>query len=124
LKGLAPIDDQRPHLFHGSTVRTFLVEWNKKRKRPCPTGTIYCFRCREPRQPIATAVEYLQIAGRPGNLRAPCGICGTIMHRRVRQEAVHTVLPGVLVQITEAQPRLNGSSSSSLNCGFQRQTIA
>jgi hypothetical protein len=120
--GLAPIDNQRPYLFHGAAVRAFLAEWNKRRKRPCPPGMIYCFRCREPRRPIATSVQYVRSTAILGNLRAPCSTCRTIMHRRVRREAIHSVLPGLLVQITEAPSRLNGSSSPSLNCDFERQT--
>jgi hypothetical protein len=121
--GLAPIDDQRPTLFHGADVRNFLIERNQERKRPCPPGTIYCFRCREPRRPISTAVEYLQIGGRPGNLRAPCSACGTIMHRRVRQEAIQAVLPGVLVQIRQAPPRLNETTDPSSNCALRTEGL-
>jgi hypothetical protein len=97
-KGLAPIDDERPYLFHGAAVRMFLIDWNKKRKRPCPPGMFYCFRCREPRKPVATSVEYLPMRLGTGNLRGACSECGTIMHRRVRQEAFQAVLPGVPVQ--------------------------
>ena len=119
--GLTPIDDQRPQLFRGSTVRAFLIERNRLRKRPCDPGMIYCFGCREPRKPVSTAVEYVRTTELAGNLRAPCCDCGTIMHRRVRQEMIHSVLPGLLVQITEVPPRLNGSSSPSPNCDFERQ---
>lgn len=122
--GLDPIDKQRPFLFHGAAVRAFLISRNKSQKRPCPLGTLYCFRCREPRPPIPTSVEYLPMPSGPGNLRATCGECGTAMHRRVQPGAIHTVLPGVLVQIREVAPRLNGSPSPSSNCDFKRKTTA
>jgi hypothetical protein len=114
--GLAPIDDRRPSLFNGAAVRAFLVERNRRRKWPCPAGTIYCFRCREPRKPVATSVEYLQMTAGGGNLRAPCGECGTVMHRRVRRAEIQSVLPGVLVQITEASRRLSERPDPSSNC--------
>lgn len=121
--GLAPIDNRRPYLFHGAAVRNFLIERNKKRKRPCPAGTLYCFRCREPRRPIATSVQFLQVTARLGNLRAPCSTCGTIMHRRVRQEAIRSVLPGLLVQITEAPSRLNEKPEPSSNCALRTERV-
>jgi hypothetical protein len=120
--GLAPIDGQRPHLFKGAAARTFLVARYAKRKRPCPAGTLYCFRCREPRQPVATCVEYLQMRPTSGNLRGICVDCGTLMHRRVRQEAIHSVLPGLLVQIREAPSRLSESSDRSLDCDPERRS--
>lgn len=122
--GLDPIDRQRPYLFHGATVRSFLTSRNVKRKRPCPTGTLYCFRCRESRRPVPTSIDYIQVQAVFGNLRAHCDECGTVMHRRVRLAAIPAVLPGLLVQITEAPPRLSGSTSPSLNCDLERQTTA
>lgn len=123
-KGLNPIDSRRPLLFKGAAVRTFLVEQNSRRKRPCPVGTLYCFRCREPRAPVPTSLQYVALRPGSGNLGGICADCGTVMHRRVRQSAIHTVLPGLFVQIREAPPRLNGSSSPSLNCDFERKATA
>jgi Domain of unknown function (DUF5679) len=122
--GLAAIDGHRPQLFNGATVREFLTSRNKSRKRPCPPGALYCFRCREPRRPIPTTAEYFQMPSGAGDLRGTCGECGTTMHRRTRQEAIHAVLPGVLVQIREVPPRLNRSLSPSPNCDIERQTTA
>lgn len=122
--GLVPLDRQRPIIFQGAVVRAFLILWNKRRKRPCPAGTLYCFSCREPSRPTSTSVEFMQSPAGPGNLRATCYTCGTTMHRRVKQSDIHSVLPGLLVQIREAPSRLNGSLSPSLNCDFERQTTA
>ena len=121
--GLEPIDGQRPYLFQGAAVRGFLIERNEQRKRPCPSGMLYCFRCREPRKPVPSAVRYLRMSLGVGNLCAPCCQCGTVMHRRVRQEEIDSVLPGLLFQITEASSRLNGSPSPSLNCDLKRQAV-
>lgn len=122
--GLTPIDSQRPYIFKGSVVRAFLIQQNSKRKRPCPVGTLYCFKCREPRAPVPTSLEYVEMRSRTGNLRGVCVDCGTVMHRRVRQAAINSVLPGLLVQIREASSHLSGSSSPSLNCDLERQTAA
>jgi hypothetical protein len=120
-KGLTAVDAQRPYLFKGAAVRVFLAGHYAKRKRPCPAGTLYCFRCREPRAPVSISVEYVQIRPGSGNLGAICIDCGTVMHRRVRQAAIHSVLPGLLVQIREAPPRLSGSADPSLDCDEERR---
>lgn len=120
--GLTAIDSQRPYLFKGAVVRAFLTEQNSKRKRPCPVGTLFCFKCREPREPVPTSVQYVEMRPGAGNLRGVCTDCGTVMHRRVRQSAIHAVLPGLLVQIREALPRLSGSASPSLNCEPERHS--
>jgi hypothetical protein len=121
-KGLTPVDAHRPCLFKGAAVRAFLAGEHAKRKRPCPAGTLYCFKCREPRAPVSTSVEYVQMRPGSGNLGGICIDCGTVMHRRVRQAAIHSVLPGLLVQIREASPRLSGSSGPSLDCDEERHS--
>jgi hypothetical protein len=101
-EGLKPIDDNRPTLFQGATVRAFLRNRNANRKRPCPPGTMYCFRCRSPRSPALGMVDYTPFNAVSGNLKAICATCDTIMHRRARQALLATVLPGFEVQITQA----------------------
>jgi hypothetical protein len=122
--GLKPIDDQRPYLFDGAVVRGFLKSRNKNQKRPCPVGSLYCFGCHQPRRPSPTSIEYVQTRMGAGNLRAHCSECGTTMCRRIRQDAISTVLPGLLVQIRQAPSRLNGSPSPSSNCDLERQMLA
>lgn len=122
--GLRPIDDQRPYVFDGSVIRQFLRLRNQSQKRPCPVGTIYCFGCHEPRRPSPTSIEYAPTRIGAGNLRALCSECGTVMCRRVRQDDIAAVLPGLPVQIRQASPRLNGSASPSSNCDLERQILA
>ena len=121
--GLTPIDGKRPHLFHGASVRAFLASRNSQRKCACPAGTLYCFRCREPRQPAADSVEFVRMRAGAGNLRATCGECSTLMHRRTRQYQIHSVLPGLLIQIREAQPRLTEMSAPSTNCVLRTEGL-
>ena len=124
LAGLMPNDDGRPYLFHGGAVRAFLLARNASRKRPCRAGTLYCFRCREARPPALGMVEYVPISATSGNLRAICGECETLMHRRASRAALATVMPGFNVQFVQAPTRLNGGSSPSLKCDLERQTAA
>ncbi len=115
-EGLSPLDNGRPALFQGETVRRFLILRNASRKRPCPVGTFYCFRCREPKPPAFGTVEYVALTATNGNLGGQCETCGTTIHRRTRRAAIAGVMPGIAVAIREGNERLSGSPSPSLNC--------
>jgi hypothetical protein len=118
--GLKPLDDQRPLLFHGAAIRTFLSSRKASRKRPCPAGTLYCFHCRAPRPPAPSLVEFVAMNDLSGNIRAICATCGTTMHRRALRAALHAILPGRTIQFVEGQSRLKGRSPPSLNCDSER----
>lgn len=119
--GLTPIDRSRPVLFHGETVRAFLIRRNASRKRPCPPGTCYCLRCRAPRAPAFGMVEYLETKPGTGNLKALCETCTATMNRRARSASLATVMPGIAVQIGKTPERLSDRSSPSLNCDIGGQ---
>ncbi|MGC8535821.1 MAG: helix-turn-helix domain-containing protein [Rhizomicrobium sp.] len=105
--GLAPIDHSRPALFQGETVRAFLVKRNASRKRPCQPGTLYCFRCREPRSPALGMVDYVPITPASGNLRAICEHCGAMIHRRARWADLSRIMPGCTIQFAQGPQRLS-----------------
>lgn len=123
-EGLDPIDGGKPKLFHGTAIRAFLIKRNASRRRPCSAGTLYCFRCREPRVPLRDRLEYVPITPSSGNLRALCATCETVMHRRVALTALALVMPGFGVSIRQQLERLKGSPTTSLNCDFERQAAA
>nr|WP_157034127.1 DNA-binding protein [Sphingomonas sp. Y57] len=115
-QGLQPIDKGRPLLFHGGTVRAFLIERNAGRKRPCLPGTLYCLRCREARRPALDMVDYVPLKADSGDLRALCENCEAPMHRRARKADLAKIMPGLAVRFTNALPRLSGRPDASLNC--------
>lgn len=119
--GLEPIDDQRPSLFQGATVREFLKSQRASRKRPCAPGTLYCLSCREPRRPALGMVDYQPMRPDSGNLRAICEVCETVMHRRIRFTDLGRQMPGCEVQITQGPSSLNGQASPSLNCDSEKE---
>ena len=119
--GLKPLDGNRPVLFHGSTIRAFLVSRIASRKSPCEPGTLYCFKCRAARPPALGMVDYVPISIVGGNVRAICATCETVMHRRAAKASLAAILPGCDIQFVQAQSRLRGSPSPSLNCDLERQ---
>ena len=101
-EGLAPIDGERPFLFQGGAVREFLRSRNAGRKVPCGPGRFYCFRCRQPRVPAGGMVDFVPLNARSGNLRALCGGCGGLMHRRASVAALASIMPGIAIQMGQA----------------------
>ena len=97
--GLSAIDDARPTLVSGAELRRFIEGQRVASRKPCPVGTMFCFRCQGPRAPALGMADFAEREVGPGNLEALCETCGTLMCRRTRYENVPTILPGVLVQI-------------------------
>jgi hypothetical protein len=114
--GLEPVSKGRPTLFAGATVRAFLAKRNATRKQPCPPGTLYCFKCRQPRAPAMGMVEATRQNATTANLSAICESCGTMMHRRTRLAEIGAIMPNLDVQIREAGPRIYERTEPSLNC--------
>lgn len=100
--GLAALEG-RPVLFYGAAVRAFLVHRNRARKQPCPPGTVYCFRCKEPSPPALGMIELVNVRRGVGNLQALCATCGGLVYRRVRRDGLATTMPGLTVQIREGE---------------------
>lgn len=120
-KGLEAIDRGRPVLFQGSVLRAFLEQRNAGRKRPCAPGTLYCFRCRQPRPPALGMVDWTAVNATSGNLKAMCATCETIMHRRARRDRLASVMPGIAIQIQGPPSRLRGKPAASLNCDLTKE---
>lgn len=118
--GLKPLDGRRPTLFHGEAVLAFLANRKQARKAPCPPGTLYCFRCRAPRQPALGMVDFQPVNATSGNIKALCEACGTVMHRRAPRTLLAAIMPGHDVQISEAPTRLSECMPPSLNCHLGR----
>ena len=114
--GLAAIDGNRPTYFEGKAARAFLLARRTSRKRPCAPGTIYCFKCREPREPALGMVEFVPGKGDAGNLMALCDTCGTAMHRRANVGRIADVMPRLAVHIRQAPLRITERTDPSLNC--------
>jgi excisionase family DNA binding protein len=113
--GLRAIDGGKPALIQGRVLRAFLEARRVADKRPCPPGFLYCFKCRQPRQPALGMADFIPRPAGAGNLRALCEDCGTTMNRRARWCAVGAVLPGIEVRVMQAPPRIAECASPSLN---------
>ena len=120
-KGLPVVDGGRPVLILGHELRAFLERKRKAGKRPCPPGTIYCLKCREPRGPALGMVEYRPRNTATGDLTALCEACSAMMFRRARRADVAAIMPGIDVQIREAGACLCERTEPSLNCHNRKE---
>jgi hypothetical protein len=114
--GLPVVDRSRPVLILGNELRAWLLRRSKAAKRPCPPGTLYCFKCREPRAPALGMIEATRRNATCANLRAICEACDTMMHRSAALAAIPAIMPGLAVQIREAGASIVERTPASLNC--------
>lgn len=114
--GLAVIDDHRPMMIQGRTLRAFLQGRRDRAKRPCQPGTLYCCKCREARAPAAASVVFEARARGAGTLHALCGDCGCRMFRRARQSSLANIMPRIPVRIMEAAPHIEERPPPSPIC--------
>jgi hypothetical protein len=82
--GLTATDRHRPTLVLGIELHRFVSAKRTARKKPCPPGTIYCMKCREPRCPAGDMADLRQLSTTTGDLEGICPACESMMHRRVR----------------------------------------
>lgn len=113
--GLPTVDGTRPALIHGDEFQTWWGKRVKAKKCPLKQGQFFCLKCRQAKSPALGMVEFVAMNATTGNLKALCECCGTMMHRRVRKEAIAATMPEIDVQITEARASIGVQTSPSQN---------
>ena len=121
-KGLPAIDGAKPTLILGNEFQDWWGKQRKATKHPCKPGQMYCFKCREPQAPALGMVEYVDTNAATGNLKAMCGTCGTVMHRRARLADLRLLMPDVDVQITQAPSSIVERTHPSSNCDKKKDS--
>jgi excisionase family DNA binding protein len=81
--GLETFKAGRERLILGDALGEFLEKRRKARRCKTPPGWLYCLKCRAPRPPALARVELIHTNAGTGNVRAVCGECDGLMHRRV-----------------------------------------
>jgi hypothetical protein len=117
--GLAPIDERRPVLVHGSVLKKFLAQRQEGRRRKCAPDELFCFRCRAPRRPWGGLVDVVQRTKRISKLRAICCVCETEMHQTIRPSDLSNFMAAIERQ-SMAPERLIGSSHPIENCDLKK----
>ena len=118
--GLATSDNRRPMLILGSDLAAFLKARRTKNKRPCKPGEIYCVRCRAPKYPAASMVEYTPVTEKLGNLIAICPDCGAIMNRHVSLAKIGQIRGGMEISFPQALEHLVESAKPTVNSDLDK----
>ena len=93
-------------MIDGKALRGFLAAQRASTRRPCPPGTLYCFKCREPRQPDPASVVFELSDTLAGNIRALCGTCETRMFQRSSVSKLDAKLPGLAIRVVKVPPHI------------------
>jgi hypothetical protein len=81
-RGLTPIDETRPFMFHGTTVISFLKKMLAERRFVCGPGQMACFGCRGPQMAAGDVAHFRRVSSTSFLLAAACSKCGRQMFRR------------------------------------------
>lgn len=118
--GLPSVNDKRPLLILGSDLVALLRK--KPKRQPCLLDECFCLKCRKPRKPALAMAEYMPLTSIGGNLRAICGDCGTLMHKRIPL-TVLAALRGILdVSLPVREKHLVDGVKAPLNVHFQKDS--
>jgi hypothetical protein len=113
--GLVPIDDRRPTLILGRTLREFLEARRSRMKSTCPPGHFYCVRCHGPKMPALQMAEYVPFTTTSGNLRGICPDCDALIHRRVTLAKIDAIRGNLDIQYPQAHPHLTERAIPTVN---------
>jgi hypothetical protein len=67
-------------------------------------------------------VDYRSETATGGRLEGLCPDCDRLIFRRVSYSQLSTVVAGLDVQFSHAQPRLKEGSNTLVNCNFSKDT--
>jgi excisionase family DNA binding protein len=113
--GLPLIKTSSGALIHGRELRAFLERRQAARRRKCPKGTLYCFRCHEPRRPKSESLRLISQTATTANFAALCEVCDARMHRHASLAKLAIAGFGE-VRPTQADSHLADSPAPSVNC--------
>ena len=120
--GLQTTDLKRPLLVLGRDLIDFLQARWVKRKRPCGTAQMYCFRCRLAKKPAGAMADYSALTEKLGNLTGICPDCGLIMHRVISLANLRKICEEIDIAFPRALPRLSEIAQPSVSSDLRVDT--
>jgi hypothetical protein len=121
--GLATTDQKRPLLVRGCDLIDFLQTRRMRRRRPCASGQLYCFRCRAAKKPAGAMADYIPLTEKLGNLTSICPDCGLIMHRVISVAKLQNICRDLDITFPRALARLTEISELSVNSVLGQETF-
>jgi hypothetical protein len=90
-EGLRPCNMDRPKLYRGSDVRSFLEARARRRRAACASGEMFCMRCRAPSKILADAASLRIMSNAFGLLSSVCGDCGARMSKFIAPKKLQEI---------------------------------
>ena len=119
--GLPVSNDRRPHLIQGGDLVAFLKGRRKAKRHRCGPGQFFCLKCRQPRPPAGSMVDYRPITDSRGTLVGMCPTCGTLMQRFVSLARLAEITRHFDLQVAHRQESLRDTDMPSLNCQLRTE---
>lgn len=91
IKGLPICDEKRPLLILGVDLKLFIKQLRHTNKRVCKPSELYCFKCREPRLPDQSSLEFIAETETKGRVIAACSVCNSLMNKYFKLANLRTI---------------------------------
>jgi len=89
--GLPVIDNRRPLLIHGSDLKVYLKQKRKTYMYKCEMHEIYCFKCKEPKNPNIESVRFISKPAGMAQMSGRCKECGCQANKYVSWRNVNQI---------------------------------
>lgn len=116
--GLAAIDNKRPVLIRGSSLREYLKIKRTSAKRKCLPYEIYCVRCRIPQLPAENMVDYETINANTGRMIGLCPCCYGIINKYFNVAQLEQIQGKLDITLPKTLKHINESTNPLVNSDF------
>jgi hypothetical protein len=113
--GLEAVSGVYPLIFRGVDIIAFLKRRDEKRKQPCGPGRLFCLRCKEPKTPAFSEVEFWPDGSKLGTLKGLCPDCTATMNRRTSIAKLRAAVGDLKVSIRCEDSRLSRMAEPNSN---------
>jgi DNA-binding XRE family transcriptional regulator len=87
-KGLPIMNDQRPYLILGESLKDFRQAQTVKRKSTLQAAELYCLGCKAPRTPMGMLVDCIPQTATTARLMGLCEVCGGTCNRMISRARI------------------------------------
>jgi len=117
---LQPVDETRPILVEGTTLKAYLATRQPK-KQKCGADEWFCMKCRTPRKAAFGEAEIITANRVTCNVRALCEQCATLMHRRFSHADLATLAACMTITAPQRLRHLIDSFHPCLNVYYKEE---
>ena len=97
--GLPTIDNAKPTLIHGAELGEYVREQNRKRKYPCEPYEIFCVKCKRPKTPAMSMVDFVPQMKGGGCITGLCPSCDGVINKFVKDKQLDQIRQNLDVSI-------------------------